>query len=879
MQGHTEKPNTQEQQKFSTATAAEASTRSGDSTDIQRISANSSFRDGELHLDGIAANIPKPLCINCDINCRPQPHPLLAGNMPSSLTSTLTSGSTSSDKIHQHEPAKQRPQHASRRGSAYPDQCWNAGDAALGSSGHGSKTLVLCFDGTGNKFKGNSGDTNILKIFSMLDRRKGDQYHYYQREFITLLHIYPTHWVKCLHLHCAAGIGTYLTSHAMVHRTSKGRSGRFKSAYQKAIDAAVGKSFDQHVMGGYRFLMRYYHPGDDIYMFGFSRGAYTARFLCEMLDHVGLVVQGNEEMVHFAWKTFSQWQMRAHDNHNDREKRRKEELYNYMKAFRETFTRPVKRVRFLGLFDTVNSVARFEDAWLKRASRFPYTARSTARVIRHAVGLDERRAKFRQDLVEKVDLAELNDSLREGGKKRRRSWGEKEKQFEAIKAGIVKGPILALNGKAGGEVGGKTKTPPDPSLLRMGLDQAGASNVSLNIHFDREDGDDDDTEQDVEELWFPGAHGDIGGGWDLAPGEPSLSYGPLVWMVREARKAGLVFDERRLKEQDCYTDLDAMYGHEQGEPNTSEAAVGHPTIEVQKATPSTSPLSAEDAVIHPLSSAQTRANGAGRRRSSTKSVSFDAGRVGETGGDSTFGSISDDEADLEVYAVRFPPSNHPHGHLLPFPELLRRDQVSANFKKNPKQRGSSPPATIPTSGAQGSATSSSRNISEQGVATTPRPITHSRTPPHRDEVSANTAEKLKASYTRSKIHCCLTFGGGLPHMSTLGWRMMEYLPFRRMDLQKDGSWKAISWPLPMGEVRDVPEDAKIHCSVLHRMRADSNYRPGNLLVGGGGRGVRVAPPEYQMGEWVVLREEGSLVGEVLVKKSRFYPKEVATSAP
>lgn len=39
----------------------------------------------------------------------------------------------------------------------------------------------------------------------------------------------------------------------------------------------------------YKFLMRYYTPGDDIYFFGFSRGAYTARFLAEMLDHVGLL--------------------------------------------------------------------------------------------------------------------------------------------------------------------------------------------------------------------------------------------------------------------------------------------------------------------------------------------------------------------------------------------------------------------------------------------------------------------------------------------------------------------------------------------------------------------------------------------------------------
>src|SRR4051812_24257608 len=37
------------------------------------------------------------------------------------------------------------------------------------------KKHVLCFDGTGNAFKGNEGDSNILKIFRMLDRTKGDQ--------------------------------------------------------------------------------------------------------------------------------------------------------------------------------------------------------------------------------------------------------------------------------------------------------------------------------------------------------------------------------------------------------------------------------------------------------------------------------------------------------------------------------------------------------------------------------------------------------------------------------------------------------------------------------------------------------------------------------
>ncbi len=123
--------------------------------------------------------------------------------------------------------------------------------------------------------------------------------------------------------------------------------------------------------------MRYYRNGDQIFMFGFSRGAYIARFLAEMLDYIGLLSHGNEEMIKFAWRAFSQWQCRrksrSDDNEDDDGSEKSEvddktdKMYTFMKDFRETFSRPVGRIRFLGLFDTVNSVSRFESAWMQRA--------------------------------------------------------------------------------------------------------------------------------------------------------------------------------------------------------------------------------------------------------------------------------------------------------------------------------------------------------------------------------------------------------------------------------------------------------------------------------------------------------------------------------
>lgn len=321
-------------------------------------------------------------------------------------------------------------------------------------------------------------------------------------------------------------------------------------------------------MGGYKFLMRYYSCEDDLYFFGFSRGAYTARFLAEMLDHVGLLSAGNEELIRFAWKTYAKWASRKHA---DSEASKKEEidLYEFMRGFRETFSRPVRRIRFLGLFDTVNSVPRFESAWMQR-SKFPYTARSSAKVIRHAVSIDERRAKFRQDLISgdqpqredrvnpgihryNSDLANQGIGARSGLIRSERRTPDLERITE------LRGPESEVEKKEA-SVNEKTTSPPrrvlsinGPAIPQVKHSHRGEAKVVLPVA--KQDGPSPvgrskrrqyssrDKHQDIEEVWFAGGHADIGGGWNKSDGEKwMLSHAPLVWMVNEATKAGLVFD-------------------------------------------------------------------------------------------------------------------------------------------------------------------------------------------------------------------------------------------------------------------------------------------------------------------------------------------------
>ncbi|TKA30276.1 hypothetical protein B0A54_15354 [Friedmanniomyces endolithicus] len=537
------------------------------------------------------------------------------------------------------------------------------------------RSLVLCFDGTGNKFQGTAADSNIVKIYSLLDRQDANQFHYYQ-----------------------PGIGTYIESRSLSHESW---IGKMKSSYAKAKDMAVGTSFGDHVMAGYKFLMRYYNPGDAVYFFGFSRGAYTARFLAQMLDYVGLLSTGNEEMLHFAWKTFARWQMRT--EHTEKEKLAKRDQFEFMRRFRETFSRPTERIKFTGLFDCVNSVPQFESAWMRR-TKFPYTAKTSARAVRHAVAIDERRAKFRQDLVSEQTMS-VQDH--EGLLKDVLSWHHSKSAQGATRE---QPPVRQSRPQQPARHQSKYRWKRSPSgpipapVGEIAIDSATAAHdrrFESHLVSGKSNDASAEGEQDILELWFAGQHGDIGGGWTLGPGEDRpASDLPLIWMLGEARKAGMPFDEDKLQ--------------------------------------------ASELLFHDLTQP------------------------------------------AEVPVMR------------PGDQALRQ--------------------------------------SHSGMSSGPKMCSR---------------EDMDRLETATKLHDSLVFGGGLSRKSVLSWQLMEYLPMRRMDLQPDGSWKPIAWPLPRGETRDMPDNALVHSSVIHRMQHDSSYRPGNLILGGGGRVVRKAPKEAGIGHWRV----------------------------
>jgi uncharacterized protein (DUF2235 family) len=204
------------------------------------------------------------------------------------------------------------------------------------------RNIILCFDGTNNEYA--ATNTNVVKLYAMLDRGIPDQFSYYQ-----------------------PGIGT-IPPPGLLDKVTKWLITR--------VDLAFAILLDDHVAAGYRFLMRYYRADDRIFIFGFSRGAYTARVLAGMLHKMGLLTAGNEELIPFAWDMYR----RHSDDHVE-------------EGFRNTFSRIVS-IHFLGVWDTVSSVG-----YATRPKFFPFTRNNpSVKTFRHAVALDERRRQFVQNL-------------------------------------------------------------------------------------------------------------------------------------------------------------------------------------------------------------------------------------------------------------------------------------------------------------------------------------------------------------------------------------------------------------------------------------------------------------------------------------------------
>ncbi|RDH86915.1 MAG: hypothetical protein DIZ77_18850 [endosymbiont of Seepiophila jonesi] len=218
-----------------------------------------------------------------------------------------------------------------------------------------NKKIILFSDGTGNS-AASRNRTNVRRLYDTLDLQKNDQVAFYDD-----------------------GVGSQ------------------EFLLFKILGGAFGYGLKRNVRELYKTLCRSYNEGDKIYLFGFSRGAFTTRVLAGMIAYCGLKTDTTDEteLDRIAQQNYSAFRSQFHQTLLSR-------LYRkILRLGKKNISNEQPRIQFIGVWDTVDayglSIDELSVLWDKYIFpiRFPDRCLSK-KVIRacHAVSVDDERLTF-----------------------------------------------------------------------------------------------------------------------------------------------------------------------------------------------------------------------------------------------------------------------------------------------------------------------------------------------------------------------------------------------------------------------------------------------------------------------------------------------------
>ena len=197
-----------------------------------------------------------------------------------------------------------------------------------------AKNIIVCCDGTGNEY--GPHNTNVVRLYEAIVR-DANQIAFYD-----------------------PGVGTF----SVLGRQLGRRVGR-------ALGKAFGAGLQHNVEDAYRYLMDRYESGDRLFLFGFSRGAFTVRALAGLLHRCGLLQKGSVNLVPYVSRIY-----------NDRAR------HAAAPDFKRTYCHEC-RPHLIGVWDTVGSMG-----WFWGRKFFDTTLNHDVMYGYHAVSIDEQRRKF-----------------------------------------------------------------------------------------------------------------------------------------------------------------------------------------------------------------------------------------------------------------------------------------------------------------------------------------------------------------------------------------------------------------------------------------------------------------------------------------------------
>src|SRR5262249_15995965 len=122
----------------------------------------------------------------------------------------------------------------------------------------------------------------------------------------------------------------------------------------KMLGMAIGYGLAHDIRDAYIFLMRNFQPGDKVYLFGFSRGAYTVRAVASLLYMYGLIHPDTDALVRYVVRMMVGIE-RARADRGDYRKAL-DEYFDLARAFKANMSRVDCKPLFVGVWDTVSSV-------------------------------------------------------------------------------------------------------------------------------------------------------------------------------------------------------------------------------------------------------------------------------------------------------------------------------------------------------------------------------------------------------------------------------------------------------------------------------------------------------------------------------------------
>lgn len=233
-----------------------------------------------------------------------------------------------------------------------------------------SKNIVICLDGTGNQIEENL--SNVLKLYRVVEKNDKQLVFYDQ------------------------GVGTLKQTLAWGKRWQQ---------FTNILGLAFGLGLDRNVLQAYEFIVANYAESgsgkktnrDKIYIFGFSRGAYTARVLAGLIYEIGIL---RPEQIHLAGAALTAYKQ-SHPASSETGIVDGDAYEGAGDNFRRIAGTRTGSVTFLGMFDTVSSVlVPNAKAYLPPlvSEKLPHTLMNPAvQTFRHAISVDERRRMFRPD--------------------------------------------------------------------------------------------------------------------------------------------------------------------------------------------------------------------------------------------------------------------------------------------------------------------------------------------------------------------------------------------------------------------------------------------------------------------------------------------------